>query len=654
MPKYFLALCICIVTAYGCQSTGQNLPQQTAKIRVVQTPQFAAPANAYAALSQRYTDAQVRRDQILLKQTKSAIDRGDIADAQSLISSVATVPNETALADAYLRLQAHIQTRQGQPELAAQTLLTLRAMVVEDVETIRQICAQIDATACVIQAFVVQQLLAGQIDSVTQQTRIWATLQGPSALPQNFDPPNVESIRLLMVRISQLTQIPNAEQLVTKIRRNWFALSDTIGRAGTPREARTLWQNWRASNPDHPASIAPPKPLQFLAQYDAPSITVLLPLSGRLAGAGEAVRDGMVAGYLADHAASKSSTGLPESPTAAAQVTFFDSNALDDAALMSQVNGSGGDVIVGPLLKERGQRLLAASPVPSLTVTQERPAPSWIVLNRMAEGVQTQPPPMSRAIYQFAPAIEDEALTLAKHLRARGHDRLMVVANRESWAYRATKALKDRWAGEIVLADFDRPREITTTIGTAMGVAASQQRHNELQQLLSQEIEFLPRSREDLDAVVAFTSTLESKALVPALQFHFADKLPIFATTQSARAKNLSDVAGFLVTELPLLADPDPVAAGMTAAFNLHEQPLVELFALGLDAYRLATWVHWIQTHKEQLDERFRLRLNMASGELALGREGVVERELTLAEVGSSGTLLVNQEPAQIGPRHTK
>ena len=235
MPKYFLALCICIVTAYGCQSTGQNLPQQTANTRVVQTPQFAAPANAYAALSQRYTDAQARRDQILLKQTKSAIDRGDIAYAQSLISSVAAVPNEAALADAYLRLKTHIQTRQGQPELATQTLLTLRAMVVDDVETIRQICAQIDATACVIQAFVVQQLLAGQIDSVTQQTRIWATLQSPSALPQNFDAPNVESIRLLMVRISQLTQIPNAEQLVTKIRRNWFALSDTTGRAGTPR-----------------------------------------------------------------------------------------------------------------------------------------------------------------------------------------------------------------------------------------------------------------------------------------------------------------------------------------------------------------------------------------------------------------------------------
>ena len=120
------------------------MPQQTANTRIVQIPQFAAPANAYAALSLRYTDAQARRDQILLKQTKSAIDRGDIAYAQSLISSVAAVPSEAALADVYLRLQAHIQTRQGQPELAAQTLLTLRAMVVEDVETIRQLCAQID------------------------------------------------------------------------------------------------------------------------------------------------------------------------------------------------------------------------------------------------------------------------------------------------------------------------------------------------------------------------------------------------------------------------------------------------------------------------------------------------------------------------------
>ena len=644
MPKHFLALCLCIVTAYGCQSTSQNLPQQTADTRAAQSPQTRASANADSALSQRYTDAQAKRDQALLKKTKLAIDRGDIATAQDLISNFVAPPEEAALGDTYLRLLAQIQARLGQPELAAQSLLMLRSMSVRDIATIRDVCAQIDATACVIQALVVQQLLATHALSMTDQSRVWATLQRSSALQQHFDPSNVEFIRLLMTRASQVTQIPKAEQEVANIRLKWFALHDAIRRAGTPREAQALWRNWRDTNPDHPASIAPPKPLQLLAQYDAPSITVMLPLSGRLASVGEAVRDGMVAGYLADQASTETVSSLIASSVATSDVNFFDSNALGDAALLSQVADADRDVIVGPLLKERGQRLLSASPMPSLAMSQERPSPSWIVLNRIEESGQTQPSPVSGVVYQFAPAIEDEALTLAEHLRARGHNRLMVVANRESWADRAIQALKSQWQGAIVLADFDRPREITGTIGTAMDVAASQQRHSELQRLLSEEVEFLPRGREDLDAVVAFTSALEAKALVPALQFHFADELPVFATSQSARSGRLSDIAGFHITELPLLADPDPVAAGMAAAFDLSEQPLLELFALGLDAYRLATWVHWIQTHKEHFDEQFRLRLKMASGELALGREGLVARELTMAKVSSRGMLMLSQD----------
>ena len=645
MPKHFLALCLCIVTAYGCQSTSQNLPQQTADTRAAQSPQTRASTNADSALSQRYTDAQAKRDQALLKKTKLAIDRGDTATAQGLISNFVAPPEEAALGDTYLRLLAQIQARLGQPELAAQSLLMLRSMGVRDIATIRDVCAQIEATACVIQTLVVQQLLATDTDSIPGQSQIWATLQRSSALPQHFDPSNVEPpVRLLMTRVSQISQIPNAEQQVANIRLKWFALHDAIRRAGTPREAQDFWRNWRDTNPDHPASITPPKPLKLLAQYDAPSITVMLPLSGRLASVGEAVRDGMVAGYLADQASTETVASLIASSVATSDVTFFDSNALGDAALLSQVANADSDVIVGPLLKERGQRLLSASPMPSVAMTQERPSPSWIVLNRIEESGQTQPSPVSGVVYQFAPAIEDEALTLAKHLRARGHDRLMVVVNRESWAYRAIQALKSQWQGVMVFADFDRPREITGTIGTAMGVAASQQRHSELQRLLSEEIEFLPRGREDLDAVVAFTSALEAKALVPALQFHFADELPVFATSQSARSGRLSDIAGFHVTELPLLTDPDPVAAGMTAAFDLREQPLLELFALGLDAYRLATWVHWIQTHKEHFDEQFRLRLNMASGELTLGREGLVARELTMAEISSRGTLMLSQD----------
>ena len=100
---------------------------------------------------------------------------------------------------------------------------------------------------------------------------------------------------------------------------------------------------------------------------------------------------------------------------------------------------------------------------------------------------------------------------------------------------------------------------------------------------------------------------------------------------------------GFNVTELPLLANPDPAAAAMRAVFDLGEQPLVDLYAVGLDAYRLATWVHWIQTHANHWDEGFRLRLNLASGKLVLRRNGQIERELALAEISSRGTLSLSR-----------
>ena len=97
-------------------------------------------------------------------------------------------------------------------------------------------------------------------------------------------------------------------------------------------------------------------------------------------------------------------------------------------------------------------------------------------------------------VYQFAPAIEDEAHTIAKHLRARKYERLMVVTNRESWAYRATQELTNSWHGAIVLADFERPREITGAVGAAMGVADSQGRHGDLQRVLEKKLSSYPEA----------------------------------------------------------------------------------------------------------------------------------------------------------------
>jgi outer membrane PBP1 activator LpoA protein len=236
-------------------------------------------------------------------------------------------------------------------------------------------------------------------------------------------------------------------------------------------------------------------------------------------------------------------------------------------------------------------------------------------------------------VYQFAAAIEDEAITLADHLKAQGHLRLMVVTNGETWSQRAKKALKDTWNGPLAEASFQQTKEVTNVVGVAMGVDASQKRREQLAALIEEDLGFLPRGRKDLDAVVAFTNSLESKALVPALKFHFAENLPVYGTSQTARGNDLKELDAFQVTELPMLAQPTKLTEQMSTTLQLGNNSLIELYALGLDAYRLATWSHWLKQNSAVLAGNQEIQLNFASGNLTLGLGGVVQRKLQITTI---------------------
>jgi outer membrane PBP1 activator LpoA protein len=77
----------------------------------------------------------------------------------------------------------------------------------------------------------------------------------------------------------------------------------------------------------------------------------------------------------------------------------------------------------------------------------------------------------------------------------------------------------------------------------------------------------------------------------------------------------------------------------LSAAFKLADSPLVELYALGLDAYRLATWTQWFQQNRAALAADTAVTLEAASGTLTLSREGLIKRALTLAAIDPRGRL---------------
>lgn len=630
MPKHFLAVCLCIVALYGCQSTNQS----SAPTQATGQPDSISPTvvntKTKDPLRQSYATLQDRNDRDVLKRARTTLETGNAVLALALLQTFASQPENPNLASSYHRLMASTLLTLGDAQAAGRALSKVTVLQLQDLPMIQNICAALNAIDCIVQTQLMTQRLSGRYHQ-TQQDQVWATMQDNATKPTSIPSQSIETTRYLLSAAQQIPQLKGAAKEIRTVSALWQDLHGAIIGAGSLPMAQKAWLNWQAKNTRHPAANLPPTALQRLQDYRPPKISVMLPLSGRLTTVGNAVRNGFVTGYLEDL--------LPTQTTqnGAADITFFDSNQLDDRALVALSDENNSDVIIGPLVKARAFGMLNALTEHRLNNSAETKMPSVVLLNRVGaagNGLGT-----SSHVYQFAAAIEDEALTLAETLESLGHARLMVVSNGEPWAERAKEALYAQWQGPIVEANFQQTKDLTRAVGDAMGVSDSQQRREQLKGLLGEELEFLPRERKDIEAIVTFTDALQSKALVPALKFHFADDLPVFATSQTARSKDLGELANFRITELPLLTKPNATARSMTATFDLKDNPLIEFFALGLDAYRLATWTHWLNENQAALGDAQTLTLVLASGTLALGRQSSIKRRLDMATIDRRGNV---------------
>ena len=367
--------------------------------------------------------------------------------------------------------------------------------------------------------------------------------------------PGYEDLMLTGARITPLSTPETTRHL------GWYALADVLTSAGSRQKATAAWDDWRQRWPTHPAALTPPTLTDQLAATSTKSIALMLPLSGNLAQVGRAVREGFIAALMAEEL----NTDLH----------IFDSASHSPIELIRLARNVSADVLVGPLLKlnvEAFAAFAAASETPTL------------LLNYLPSDNNINTPAIN--LLQLGTAIEDEAATLATHMQTNQHERVMVVYNDSAWANKALNTFRDAWPYPLHTANFSTIKQLTNAVGSTMGVAASAARKAGIT-LLDEPVEFLPRTEQDLDAVLALTTGFESTALVPALQFHFADHLPVYATSQSLRDKSPT---GFAATELPALVKPDAAEQALIDAFNLNQSPLVDLYALGLAAFQMATW----------------------------------------------------------------
>ncbi len=374
-------------------------------------------------------------------------------------------------------------------------------------------------------------------------------------------------------------------------------------------------EQWLLAHPDHPASVFLPGGLEFLMQAEqARTVALMLPLSGRLASAGTAVRDGYLAAYyqqLGSHSDSQT-------------IHIIDSARypnIEDAYYAAE--NTGADIVVGPLNKDQ-VRALDESPVRALPV---------IALNRTEQPSQLG----DRALIQLALAPQDEAKQLARLAFGRGHRKAMLIAPESSWGEKMADALIQQWqelGGKITSRmSYASSAQLSANMEQALSLQQSNARHRQIEAKFGDtNVGFQPRRRQDIDVVFILSNDVnEARSIKPLLSFYYAGNVPVLSTsaTYNTDTSRNRDLAGVGLLETPWRLKNNPLRASIGKAGNGR---LAALYALGADAYLL-------QSRFAQLAAGKNAILRGSTGHLRLNDKLQIERTLKTAVFDGKGRI---------------
>lgn len=333
---------------------------------------------------------------------------------------------------------------------------------------------------------------------------------------------------------------------------------------------------------NHPVGTVMPGMQQGQGFNMPQHVALLLPTSGSLAAAGNAVREGFFTAYFDGDQAGKrpvvrvyNTGGIPAKASAAYQQAVAD----------------GAQLVIGPLTRDTVTALLAQAtlPVPLLA------------LNRADNGVL--PPP---DVTEFALLPESEGAQAAEHMHDTGLLNAEVIVSTEDFAQRAGKAFKVQFT-----ALGGRVTQMMSLDPTAIDYA---------NQIKSLGVGHAPNS-----GIFISMRPSQARLLIPQLRLGGLT-LPVFATSHiyagTDDPESDSDLDGVEFCDTPWLLNAQPglparsqIAALLPAARGTSGR----LFAFGMDAWALAPYLDWLRAHPESY-------LPGATGQLAEDDFGRITR----------------------------
>ncbi|ROT96206.1 LppC family lipoprotein [Marinobacter sp. R17] len=389
----------------------------------------------------------------------------------------------------------------------------------------------------------------------------------------------------------------------------WLELALSLRQPGVTldTQGRTIRQ-WQKNWPDHPAANPLPSELRLiitLSEERPGHIALALPLSGPLAEAGQAIRDGFFAAFYEDD---KRNEGTKT------RIQVFDTNDQAFDALYDRIQQTKPDLIVGPLDKSALAKVADRTSLPTPV----------LALNYLEDG-QSHPD----QLYQYGLSAEDEARQIADRLMADDRTQAVALIPWGDWGDRVESALIQRMnqdGGKILNAvRYDPNENLRKTVADLFGIDQSRQRAITIEHTIAQNVEFEARRRQDIDAIVLVASPTIGRQFNPLFAFYFGGDLPVYSpstiyTGQPDPSRD-GDLERVRFTDIPWMLNPDNERRQRaSAALPDVTQRYGRLFAMGMDAYALSSKLQLLsQVQGSDVDG--------LTGTLSMTPDGLVRRE---------------------------